>query len=524
MPRLDYGGPVTLRSDVLAYIPSPPQGVWHIGPIPLRAYALCIILGIVVAIWWGERRWQQRGGREGTVLDVAMFAVPFGLIGGRAYHVATDWRKYFGEGGNPVEALYIWQGGLGIWGAVFLGGIGAWIACRIYRIPLPAFGDAIAPPILLAQAIGRLGNWFNQELYGRETTLPWGLEIYPRFDAAGDPDPMNGISNGVVEKIVHPTFLYELLWNVLVVIALVQLDKRFRIGHGRLFALYVAGYSFGRFFVELMRDDEATLVAGIRINNFTSALVFLAAIAYFVFATKGREAPERLQPGGTTRPWPWQLAALRAAGVAANGPAEPGATASTATDTDGDAKDAPPSDDAATGGQGTAAKGDRGTADAADTAKDASATATATASASASASATDSDSGEAARSSDDADRTAAVKAASGATAADKSAAYKESAAGEAAADSSAADQSAADKSAADKSGSAQSAADQPAADKSGSAKSAADKSPGKSGAGRGNESGSTRDNESTSAGTAASATGSAGAGATDRVDSGENDA
>ncbi|WP_280493977.1 prolipoprotein diacylglyceryl transferase [Nocardia farcinica] len=515
---------MTLRSDVLAYIPSPPQGVWHIGPIPLRAYALCIILGIVVAIWWGERRWQQRGGREGTVLDVAMFAVPFGLIGGRAYHVATDWRKYFGEGGNPVEALYIWQGGLGIWGAVFLGGIGAWIACRIYRIPLPAFGDAIAPPILLAQAIGRLGNWFNQELYGRETTLPWGLEIYPRFDAAGDPDPMNGISNGVVEKIVHPTFLYELLWNVLVVIALVQLDKRFRIGHGRLFALYVAGYSFGRFFVELMRDDEATLVAGIRINNFTSALVFLAAIAYFVFATKGREAPERLQPGGTTRPWPWQLAALRAAGVAANGPAEPGATASTATDTDGDAKDAPPSDDAATGGQGTAAKGDRGTADAADTAKDASATATATASASASASATDSDSGEAARSSDDADRTAAVKAASGATAADKSAAYKESAAGEAAADSSAADQSAADKSAADKSGSAQSAADQPAADKSGSAKSAADKSPGKSGAGRGNESGSTRDNESTSAGTAASATGSAGAGATDRVDSGENDA
>ncbi len=483
MPRLDYGGPVTLRSDVLAYIPSPPQGVWHIGPIPLRAYALCIILGIVVAIWWGERRWQQRGGREGTVLDVAMFAVPFGLIGGRAYHVATDWRKYFGEGGNPVEALYIWQGGLGIWGAVFLGGIGAWIACRIYRIPLPAFGDAIAPPILLAQAIGRLGNWFNQELYGRETTLPWGLEIYPRFDAAGDPDPMNGISNGVVEKIVHPTFLYELLWNVLVVIALVQLDKRFRIGHGRLFALYVAGYSFGRFFVELMRDDEATLVAGIRINNFTSALVFLAAIAYFVFATKGREAPERLQPGGTTRPWPWQLAALRAAGVAANGPAQPGATASTATDTDGDAKDTPPSDD---------------------TAKDASATDSATDSA-----ATDSDSGEAAGSSDDADRAAAVKAASGATAAEKSAADKESAAGEAAADTSAADKSAADKSAADKSGSAQSAAD---------------KSAGKSGAGRGNESESTRDNESTSAGTAASATGSAGAGATDRVDSGENDA
>ncbi|MCP2319795.1 prolipoprotein diacylglyceryl transferase [Nocardia amikacinitolerans] len=307
---------MTLRSDVLAYIPSPPQGVWQLGPIPLRAYALCIILGIVVAIWWGERRWQERGGQPGTVLDVAMFAVPFGLVGGRLYHVATDWQKYFGAGGNPIEALYIWQGGLGIWGAVFLGGVGAWIGCRVYRIPLPAFGDAIAPPILLAQAIGRLGNYFNQELYGRETTVPWGLEIYPRFDANGDPDPMNGVSNGVVEKIVHPTFLYELLWNVLIVVLLVQIDKRWRIGHGRLFALYVAGYSFGRFFVELMRDDVATEIAGIRINSFTSALVFLAAIAYFVFATKGRETADQLQPGAMNRPWPWQIGALRAAGAA----------------------------------------------------------------------------------------------------------------------------------------------------------------------------------------------------------------
>ncbi|MGV9616907.1 prolipoprotein diacylglyceryl transferase [Nocardia xishanensis] len=308
---------MTLRSDVLAYIPSPPQGVWQLGPIPLRAYALCIILGIVVAIWWGERRWQERGGQSGTVLDVAMFAVPFGLIGGRLYHVATDWKKYFAAGANPIEALYIWQGGLGIWGAVFLGGIGAWIGCRVYRVPLPAFGDAIAPPILLAQAIGRLGNYFNQELYGRETTAPWGLEIYPRFDANGDPDPMNGVSNDVVEKIVHPTFLYEMLWNLLVVVLLVQIDRRWRIGHGRLFALYVAGYSFGRFFVELMRDDEATKIAGIRINSFTSALVFLAAIAYFVFATKGRETAEQLQPGAMARPWPWQLRALRAAGASA---------------------------------------------------------------------------------------------------------------------------------------------------------------------------------------------------------------
>ncbi len=309
-------GPV---NPVLAYLPSPPQGVWHLGPFPLRAYALCIILGIIVAIWWGERRWRERGGHPGAVLDVAMFAVPFGLIGGRIYHVATDWQKYFGEGRNPVEALYIWQGGLGIWGAVFFGGVGAWIGCRVYKIPLPALGDAIAPAVLLAQAIGRLGNYFNQELYGRTTEVPWGLEIYNRFDPeTGARDMMNGVSTGQVQEVVHPTFLYEMVWNILIVVLLVQLDKRFKIGHGRLFALYVAGYSFGRFFVELMRNDEATHILGIRINSFTSALVFLGAMAYFALATKGRETPAQLQPDGEPRPWPWQIAALRAAGAADN--------------------------------------------------------------------------------------------------------------------------------------------------------------------------------------------------------------
>ncbi len=304
-----------VTADVLAYIPSPSQGVWHIGPFPLRAYALCIIIGIVVAIWWGERRWQERGGQKGAILDVAMFAVPFGLVGGRLYHVATDWQKYFGADGHPIDALKIYQGGLGIWGAVFLGGVGAWIGCRVYRIPLPALGDAIAPPILLAQAIGRLGNYFNQELYGRETDLPWGLEIYLRYDSDGKLDMMNGVAGHAVDKVVQPTFLYEMIWNLLIVVLLVQIDRRFRIGHGRLFALYVAGYCLGRFFVELLRDDEATKIAGIRINSFTSALVFLAAIAYFVFATKGRETADQLQPSTVTRPWPWQIGALRAAGA-----------------------------------------------------------------------------------------------------------------------------------------------------------------------------------------------------------------
>lgn len=282
-------------TELLAYIPSPPQGVWHVGPVALRAYALCIIVGIVVAIVWGDRRWVARGGEKGTVLDIAIWAVPFGLIGGRLYHVITDWSTYFGAGGHPSDALKIWQGGLGIWGAVFLGGVGAWIGCRRRGIPLPALGDAIAPGIVLAQAIGRLGNWFNQELYGRETTVPWGLEIYERTDASGHVDTLNGVSNGVVQQVVHPTFLYELVWNLLIVVLLVVVDRRFRIGHGRLFALYVAGYCAGRFWIELMRSDHATHILGIRVNSFTSAIVFACAVAYFVLAKKGREAPEELR-------------------------------------------------------------------------------------------------------------------------------------------------------------------------------------------------------------------------------------
>ncbi|MGW5515869.1 prolipoprotein diacylglyceryl transferase [Nocardia africana] len=345
---------------ILAYIPSPPRGVWDVGPFPLRAYAICIIIGIIVAIWWGERRWRERGGEPGKVLDVAMFAVPFGLVGGRLYHVATDWEKYFGAGGHPINALKIWEGGLGIWGAVLLGGVGAWIGCRVYRIPLPAFGDAIAPAILLAQAIGRLGNYFNQELYGRKTDLPWGLEIYLRFDSDGQLDMMNGVSTGVVEKIVQPTFLYELIWNLLGVLVLVAVDKRWRIGHGRLFALYVAIYTFGRFWVELLRDDEATHIFGIRVNSYTSAIVFLCALAYFALATKGRETAAQLAAGGE-RPWPWQIGALRRYGAAGQ---EAAAAESASTATADESADGEKSGEAANpeNDPNSAAKADAGAA------------------------------------------------------------------------------------------------------------------------------------------------------------------
>ncbi|OBG04385.1 prolipoprotein diacylglyceryl transferase [Mycolicibacter sinensis] len=279
----------------LTYFPSPARGVWHLGPVPIRAYALCIIVGIVAALLIGDRRWRARGGEPGVIYDIALWAVPFGLIGGRLYHLMTDWRTYFGEGGVGWEAtVRIWDGGLGIWGAVALGGVGAWIGCRRRGIPLPAFGDAVAPGIVLAQAIGRIGNYFNQELYGRETTLPWGLEIFWREDAAGvrDPHLLDGVSTGELYKIVQPTFLYELLWNLVVFAVLIYADRRFRMGHGRLFALYVAGYCIGRFGIELLRDDAATHIAGIRVNSFTSTFVFIGAVVYILLATKGREDPD----------------------------------------------------------------------------------------------------------------------------------------------------------------------------------------------------------------------------------------
>ncbi len=292
-----------MTTTTLAYLPSPSQGVWQLGPIPIRAYALCIIVGIIVALVIGDRRWAARGGERGVIYDIALWAVPFGLIGGRIYHVITDWRTYFGpDGVGPAGAVRVWEGGLGIWGAVALGGVGAWIACRRRGIPLPAFGDAIAPGIVLAQAIGRLGNYFNQELYGRPTTLPWGLEIYERRNAAGALDMLNGVSTGRVLEVVHPTFLYELLWNVLVFAVLIWADRRFRLGHGRLFALYVALYCVGRFWIELMRSDTATLIAGIRINSFTATFVFIGAVIYMMAAPRGREDPAALAGAAPAHP------------------------------------------------------------------------------------------------------------------------------------------------------------------------------------------------------------------------------
>ncbi|MEU5266266.1 prolipoprotein diacylglyceryl transferase [Amycolatopsis sp. NPDC021455] len=296
-------------SAYLATIPSPDRGVWHLGPIPIRAYALCIIAGIIVAIWWGERRWIARGGTKGTVVDIAVFAVPFGLVGGRLYHVITDPELYFTEGRNPWNAFAIWDGGLGIWGAIALGAVGALIACRRKGIPLPAMADAIAPGIVVAQAIGRIGNYFNQELYGAHTDLPWGLEVYQRFNPDDPNNLLNGVATGHIplpESPVHPTFLYELLWNLLVALLVVWADRQFKLGHGRAFALYVAGYTVGRGWIEMMRTDTANHILGLRVNVWTSILLFLGAVAYFVLAARRgpREAPELLVGKDAVTPSP----------------------------------------------------------------------------------------------------------------------------------------------------------------------------------------------------------------------------
>jgi prolipoprotein diacylglyceryl transferase len=304
----------TVLASLPMTIPSPPQGVWQLGPVPLRAYALCIIAGIVVAVWLTERRFVARGGAPGFVIDVAVWAVPFGLVGGRLYHLATDWRTYFGPGGDPVAALYVWNGGLGIWGAIALGGVGAWIACRRRGVPLTAFADAAAPGIVLAQAIGRLGNYFNQELYGAPTTLPWGLEIYRRIDpGTGAVDNLAGVAvDRTPLEIVQPTFLYELIWNVLVAVLVIWADRRFTLARGRAFALYVAGYTLGRFWIEMLRTDPAlTRVEGVRVNVIVAAVLCVAALLYLVLARGPREDLSASMPA-------------ESAGSSGGGPGTPG--------------------------------------------------------------------------------------------------------------------------------------------------------------------------------------------------------
>ncbi len=274
-----------LISTTLAWtIPSPSQGVWHLGPLPIRAYALCIIAGIIAAIIISERRWVARGGTYGDIQDLALWAVPFGLVGGRLYHVITDNDLYFGNPDqSPWAVFYVWNGGLGIWGAIALGALGVWIGARRKGIRLLPALDAMAPGVIVAQAIGRLGNYFNQELYGKVTDLPWKLAI--------DRDSAH---NRIPTTYHHPTFLYELLWNLGVFGLLVWADKKFTLGYGRVMALYIMGYTAGRGWIEYLRVDKVQMsdVFGLRLNVWTSIVLFVVGAVWFTWSARkhpGRE-------------------------------------------------------------------------------------------------------------------------------------------------------------------------------------------------------------------------------------------
>ncbi len=278
-------------------IPSPSWSGFDIplpgGSLRIHAYALCILLGIVLGLWLTAVRWKRRGTPEGSLWDIAIWAIPFGIVGGRLYHVISSPDAYFGPGFNGTGDLslipQIWRGGLGIWGAVVLGIVGAWIGCRRSGVKLTAFMDAAAPGLLLAQAIGRWGNWFNQELFGGPTTLPWGLQIDP-----SSPNFPAGMPSGT---LFHPTFLYESIWNIIGVAILLVLDRRFHFRRGRLFWLYAIYYTLGRVWIEALRIDDAEQISlfGIttRLNVWTSIFVFVAALVVFiVLGLRGRPEPD----------------------------------------------------------------------------------------------------------------------------------------------------------------------------------------------------------------------------------------
>lgn len=278
-------------------IPSPSWSGFDIplpgGSLRIHAYALCILLGIILGLWLTAVRWKRRGTPEGSLWDIAIWAIPFGIVGGRLYHVISSPEAYFGPGFNGTGDLslipQIWRGGLGIWGAVVLGVVGAWIGCRRSGVKLTAFLDAAAPGLLLAQAIGRWGNWFNQELFGGPTTLPWGLQIDP-----SSPNFPAGMPSGT---LFHPTFLYESVWNLIGVAILLVLDRRFHFRRGRLFWLYAVYYTLGRVWIESLRIDDAEQISlfGIttRLNVWTSIFVFVAALIIFiVLGLRGRPEPD----------------------------------------------------------------------------------------------------------------------------------------------------------------------------------------------------------------------------------------
>ena len=257
------------------YIPPPPFGpvLFSIGPLSVHVYSLTMVTAIIVALWWSARRVVRMGGDLDAFESIGMFAVLCGIIGARLYHVITEHARYFGPGLNPWNAFAVWNGGLSVIGAIIGGGIGLWALCRWRGISTADVCDAIAPTLFVAQAIGRVGNYFNQEAFGKPTTLPWALQVDPAFRPAGYTD----------FATFHPTFLYEGIWNIVGCVLLLWIIRRFKWQHGKVLTFYVLWYSFGRFFIELIRIDPVDTVFGVRINNWTDGFIFIVALGVMIF-------------------------------------------------------------------------------------------------------------------------------------------------------------------------------------------------------------------------------------------------
>ena len=276
----------------LAYIPSPTISQFSIGPVTIHIYALCILMGIVLAVWITTTRWKKLGGNFDQVLDITLVSVPAGIIGARLYHIITTPERFFGPDGDWAEMFRIWNGGLGIWGGVLFGALAAWAWCRHKHYPMALLADAIAPGLLVAQSVGRLGNWFNQELYGAPTTLPWGLKLNMEGTAIGHSEQCYDGATCPSGTLFHPTFLYEMIWNLIgaAIIAYIGSKAMKKLKAGSLFAVYIMWYTLGRTWIESLRIDYAHEFLGVRINVWVSMAVFvLGAVSFIVVQQMGKD-------------------------------------------------------------------------------------------------------------------------------------------------------------------------------------------------------------------------------------------
>jgi len=269
---------------LITSIPSPSIQYFDLGPLRIHIYALCILFGIALATWITDARLTKRGAERGVVLDIILWAVPLGIIGARFYHVFTHPSDYFYEGADLMKVFYIWEGGNAIFGSLLGGAVGAWIGCKQTGIRFWSFADALAPAMLIAQAAGRLGNYFNHELFGQPTTLPWGLEIgstNPAFPA--------GLPEGT---LFHPMFLYVILWNLLGAFVIIVLERKLYLRWGKAFGVYLIWYGIGRSVFETYRLDPSETFLSIRTNVWAALLAIVVGVLIILIQSRRHPGKE----------------------------------------------------------------------------------------------------------------------------------------------------------------------------------------------------------------------------------------